>query len=143
MDQVVTLLDGLLNLNDIGLGLDGDGHVAVRVASGPGQLPWTGLTTTPRGKWYSNPSSLIRNLTSQLPMMFWILNLKNLASKVSFCMMCAYFHDANLESSSDLAPVMTTLPEVNMSAVVFRSRMHMMMAAKHYTWGQRQRMFGN
>ena len=51
-------------------------------------------------------------------------------------MMHAYFHDANLESSSDLALVMTILPEANMSAGVFGSQMHMMTAAKHYTWGQ-------
>ena len=57
--------------------------------------------------------------------------------------MRAYFRDANLESSSDLAPVTTILPEANMSAGVFGSRMRMMTAAKRYTWGQRQRMFGN
>ena len=75
--------------------------------------------------------------------MFWILNSENLASKPSFCMMRTSFRDANLESSSDLAPVTTILPKANMGAVVFGSRMRMMTAAKRCMWGQRQRIFGN
>ena len=52
--------------------------------------------------------------------------------------MHTYFHDTNLKLSSDLAPVMTILPEVNMSAGVFGSQMRMMTAAKCNMWGQQQ-----
>ena len=47
-------------------------------------------------------------------------------------MMRAYLRDASLESSSDLAPVTTILPDANMSAVVFGSRMRMITAAKRF-----------
>ena len=63
--------------------------------------------------------------------MFWILNSENLASKPSFWMMRAYLRDANLESSSDFAPVTTIFPEAKISAVVLGSRILMMMVAKH------------
>lgn len=62
--------------------------------------------------------------------MFWILKSVNFALKPSFWMIRAYFLDANLESSSDLAPVTTILPEAKISAVVFGSRIRMMTAAK-------------
>ena len=42
----------------------------------------------------------------------------NFALKPNFWMMRAYFRDASLESSSDLAPVTTILPLAKMRAVV-------------------------
>jgi len=47
-------------------------------------------------------------------------------------MIRAYFREASFESSSDLAPVTTILPEAKMSAVVFGSRIRMITAAKRY-----------
>jgi len=64
--------------------------------------------------------------------LFWILKSVNLALNPSFWMMRAYLRDANLESSSDLAPVTTILPDAKMSAVVFGSRMRMITAAKRF-----------
>jgi hypothetical protein len=52
-------------------------------------------------------------------------------------MMRAYFRAASRESSSDLAPVTTTLPEANTSAVVLGSRIRMMTAANRYSSGAR------
>lgn len=72
-----------------------------------------------------------------LPTMFWILKSVNLVSKPSFWMMRAYFRAASRESSSDLAPVTTTLPEANTSAVVLGSRIRMMTAANRYSSGAR------
>ena len=46
--------------------------------------------------------------------------------------MRAYFLEASFESSSDLAPVTTTLPEAKIRAVVFGSRMRTMAAAKRF-----------
>ena len=51
----------------------------------------------------TRPSSLMGNLTSQLPTMFWILKSRNLAGKPSFCTTRAYFLAASLDCSS-LAP---------------------------------------
>ena len=47
-------------------------------------------------------------------------------------MMRAYLRDANLESSSDFAPVTTIFPDAKIKAVVLGSRILMMMAAKRY-----------
>jgi len=47
-------------------------------------------------------------------------------------MIRAYLREASFESSSDLAPVTTILPEAKMSAVVFGSRIRMMTAANRY-----------
>ncbi len=47
-------------------------------------------------------------------------------------MIRAYFLDANFESSSDLAPVTTILPDAKMRAVVLGSRIRMMTAANRY-----------
>jgi hypothetical protein len=44
----------------------------------------------------------------------------------------AYLRDANRESSSLFAPITTILPEAEISAVVFGSRIRIMMAAKRY-----------
>ena len=49
---------------------------------------------------------------------------------VSGDLLCLTFLAAVLESSSDLAPVTTILPEAKISAVVLGSRMRMMTAAK-------------
>lgn len=70
--------------------------------------------------------------------MFWILKSVNLVSKPSFWMMRAYFRAASRESSSDLAPVTTTLPEAKTSAVVLGSRIRMMTAANRYSSGARE-----
>jgi len=43
-----------------------------------------------------------------------------------------HFLEANLESSSDLAPVTTIFPEAKMRAVVFGSRIRMMTAANRW-----------
>lgn len=45
-------------------------------------------------------------------------------------MIRAYLRDASLESSSDLAPVTTILPDAKIKAVVLGSRIRMMTAAK-------------
>lgn len=62
--------------------------------------------------------------------MFWILKSVNLALKPSFWMIRAYFLDASFESSSDLAPVTTILPDAKIKAVVLGSRIRMITAAK-------------
>jgi hypothetical protein len=72
------------------------------------------------------------NLTSQLPTIFWILKSMNLALNPSFWMIRAYLREASLESSSDLAPVTTILPDAKINAVVFGSRIRMITAAKRY-----------
>lgn len=52
-------------------------------------------------RWVSAKiSSLMGNFTSQLPTMFWILKLKNLTGKPSFCTTRAYFLAASRDSSS-------------------------------------------
>lgn len=73
------------------------------------------------------------NLTSHEPTIFWILNSWNLASNPSFWIIRAYLREASRESSSDLAPVTTILPDAKMSAVVLGSRMRMMTAANRCT----------
>jgi hypothetical protein len=45
-------------------------------------------------------------------------------------MILAYFRDASRESSSDLAPVTTILPDANIRAVVLGSRIRITTAAK-------------
>ena len=80
----------------------------------------------------ASPSNRIGNLTSHDPTMFCILKSVNLALNPNFCIMRAYFREANLLSSSDLAPVTTILPDAKISAVVFGSRILMMTAAKRY-----------
>ena len=55
-----------------------------------------------------------------------------LTGKFSFCTMRAYFLAANLESSSDLAPVHTIFPELKMRAVVLGSRILIITAAKRF-----------
>src|SRR5271170_5977188 len=82
---------------------------------------------------YAKPSKRMGNLTSQLPTMFWILKSMNLALNPSFWMIRAYLREASLESSSDLAPVTTILPDAKINAVVFGSRIRMITAAKRYT----------
>jgi hypothetical protein len=52
------------------------------------------------GVLYARSSSWIGNLTSQLPMIFWILNSENFVLKPSICTMCVYFRDASRELSS-------------------------------------------
>jgi hypothetical protein len=47
-------------------------------------------------------------------------------------MILAYFREANRLSSSDLAPVTTILPDANIRAVVFGSRIRITTAAKRY-----------
>ena len=47
-------------------------------------------------------------------------------------MILAYFLDANLDSSSDFAPVHTISPELKMRAVVLGSRILMITAAKRF-----------
>lgn len=69
---------------------------------------------------------------SHEPTMFWILKSVNLALNPSFWMILAYLRDASFESSSDLAPVTTILPDAKMRAVVLGSRMRMMTAAKRW-----------
>ena len=59
----------------------------------------------------TRPSSLMGNLTSQDPTMFWILKSLNLVGNPNFWTILAYFLAASLESSSDLAPVQTIFPE--------------------------------
>ena len=53
-----------------------------------------------------------------------------LTGKLSFCTIRAYFLAANLESSSDLAPVHTIFPELKIRAVVLGSRILIITAAK-------------
>ena len=48
---------------------------------------------------------------SKLITMFWILKSLNLVGNPNFCTILAYFLAANLESSSDFAPVHTILPK--------------------------------
>lgn len=97
----------------------------------------------------TRPSRRIGNFTSQLPTMFWILKSRNFAcdnklliieslhlqkwkltGKPNFWTIRAYFLAANLESSSDLAPVHTIFPELKMRAVVLGSRILIITAAK-------------
>ena len=52
--------------------------------------------------------------------------------KFSFWIILAYFLDANLDSSSDFAPVHTIFPELKMRAVVLGSRILMITAAKRF-----------
>ena len=59
-------------------------------------------------------------------------NSARLTWKPSFCTILAYFLAASLESSSDLAPVQTILPDPKMSAVVRGSRILMMTAANRF-----------
>jgi hypothetical protein len=47
-------------------------------------------------------------------------------------MILAYFREASRESSSDLAPVTTILPDANIRAVVLGSRIRITTAAKRY-----------
>jgi hypothetical protein len=49
--------------------------------------------------------------------------------KLSFWMILTYFLDANLDSSSDFAPVHTIFPELKMRAVVLGSRIRIITAA--------------
>lgn len=65
--------------------------------------------------------------------MFWILKSVNLDWNPNFWMILAYLRAANLESSSDFAPVTTILPEAKINAVVFGSRIRIMTAAKRYS----------
>jgi hypothetical protein len=71
-------------------------------------------------------------LTSHEPTMFWILKSVNWALNPSFWIMRAYLRDASFESSSDLAPVTTILPEAKIKAVVFGSRIRIITAAKRF-----------
>lgn len=73
------------------------------------------------------------NLTSQEPTIFWILKSVNFAWKPNFWIIRAYLRAANFESSSDLAPVTTILPEAKIKAVVLGSRIRIITAAKRYT----------
>jgi hypothetical protein len=52
-----------------------------------------------------------------------------ITGKLSFWMILAYFLDANLDSSSDFAPVHTIFPELKMRAVVLGSRIRIITAA--------------
>jgi uncharacterized membrane protein len=61
--------------------------------------------------------------------MFWTLNSLNRTLKPSFWIILAYFLAAYLDAVSFLAPVQTILPEANIKAVVFGSRILMMTAA--------------
>jgi len=56
----------------------------------------------------------------------------NFALKPSFWIIRAYFRDARRESSSDLAPVTTILPDAKIKAVVFGSRILIITAAKRW-----------
>jgi len=58
------------------------------------------------------------------------LEVGELGIETQFLMMRAYLRLANLESSSDLAPVTTILPEAKINAVVLGSRIRMITAAK-------------
>jgi len=85
------------------------------------------------------------NLTSHEPTIFWILKSVNFAWNPNFWMIRAYLRAANFESSSDLAPVTTILPEAKIKAVVLGSRIRIITAAKRYTttfqiknWGSNQ-----
>ncbi len=60
--------------------------------------------------WVWSSSSLIGNLTSQLPTMFWILKSLKTTSKPSFWIILAYFLAASKEFCSLLAPVTTIFP---------------------------------
>ena len=97
----------------------------------------------------TRPSSLMGNLTSQLPTMFWILKSKNLAwkedfkqvvplkpfeltSNPNFWTILAYFLAANRDRSSLLAPVQTILPELKIRAVVLGSLIRIMTAANRF-----------
>jgi hypothetical protein len=52
-----------------------------------------------------------------------------ITGKLSVWMILAYFLDANLDSSSDFAPVHTIFPELKMRAVVLGSRIRIITAA--------------
>lgn len=74
---------------------------------------------------------MIGNSTSWEATIFCTLNSVNLTANPKLLTILAYFLQAVLESSSDLAPVQTILPELNTNAVVFGFHIFIIAAANH------------